>query len=128
MVLEELSDCTKPHHITISIDGEPKGTVAIACRPQPKQTPKNGLVVTTTGEPHLFTMPAISIAPGHHRIAIRDAQTGLVDEQTGEFPLYGFLGQDAKPGTEPLADVIVGIVHVDWIRVQMSVKANLIFL
>jgi hypothetical protein len=52
----------------------------------------------------------------------------LSADHEGTFPIYGSL-PDPQPKDKALpTDILVVIVHVDWIRAELLVKANVVMM
>jgi len=125
MVIEEYSTCAAPHHVVITIDGVPRGTVVVPCYVRPQ--PHNGVIVTSS-EPRVTVGPVFEVEPGEHTLIVSDLETKLDARQAGTFPVHDSLATPKPADKAPLADVLVVIVHVDWIRADVGVRANLILM
>ena len=125
MVIEEYSTCAAPHHVAITIDGVLRGTVVVPCYVPPQ--PHNGVIVTSS-EPRVTEGPVFEVGPGEHTLVVRDLETKLEARQAGTFPVHDSLATPKPADKAPLADVLVIIVHVDWIRADVGVRANLILI
>jgi hypothetical protein len=124
MVIEEYATCTAPHHVAITIDGVARGTVIVPCEVPP--VPHNGVIVTSS-EPRVTNGPVFEVEPGNHTLVVRDLETGLEARHAGAFPVHGSL-EVPEPAEKALADVLVIIVHVDWMRADVGVRANMILI
>ena len=125
LAVEEYATCTSPHHLTILVDGVATGTIRVPCAVPP--TPHNGVVVIDSS-PRTTDGPGFAVPAGLHRVGVHDVETGLTDEHEGRFPIYGALTDPKSAEKARPADTLVVVVHNDWIRADLVVRANLILL
>ena len=125
LVVEEYATCTVPHHVRIEVDGLPRGEIVVPCAVVP--VPHHGVIVTDS-TPRVTDGPTFELEPGRHRLTVRDAETGLVDVHEAVFPIYGSLTNPGTPEKDLPADLLVIVVHDDWIRADVVVRSNLVLM
>jgi hypothetical protein len=115
------ADACASHRVTISLDGAPVATVAVAC-PSPPPVLPNHVVVVESDSWRKFGGELVAVSPGRHTFAARDELTGRSASVTETFPVYSH--------TEPprLADSIIVIDNTAEIRISVDVRGLLIFL
>ena len=122
LIIEELYSCKAPHPVEIRVDGVVRTTVLVPCPPPPPpRQPGQSIVIVTDSSPEYRGTPVL-IAPGHHRVTARDRITGLEDGTAYDFPVHS----SGETTEGPLADVILIVVHSDWITARLAVEAQII--
>ena len=122
LVVEEINSCKQPHPVEIRVDGVVRTTVIVPCPPPPPpRRPGQSIVLVTDSSPE-YRGTQVVIAPGNHHVTARDRITGLEDGTSYDFPVHSY-GETTEG---PLADVILIVVHSDWIQARLAVEARLI--
>jgi hypothetical protein len=120
LVVAELTNgCPLPHPIAILVDDVVRATVEARCKP-PQVPNANGVIIVTSDDEPETTGPAIEVAPGHHVLVVRDAITGLSDRHELDFPAFDTTTPKA------LSNMVLVIVHDDWLKSGLVIKERMI--